>query len=121
MAGHAEKARYERELNQGKRPALRKVAARDTPAAFPMILCISDIIWSERRSREDGLPIDRVPELELTDGWYRLRASVDPPIARAIGRGVIRTGRKLGIAGARVRKRTPTAPFLIHICSLAIF
>ena len=118
--GHAETARCERELNQGKRPALRKVAARDAPAAFPMILCISDIIWSERRSREDGLATDQVPELELTDGWYRLRASVDSPMARAIGRGIIRTGRKLGIAGARVRKRTSIALLLIHCC-LVIF
>ncbi len=66
-----------------------------------MILCVSNIIWSEGGRRADG--IDRVPELELTDGWYRLRASVDPPMARAIGRGVIRIGRKLGVAAARVR------------------
>lgn len=68
-----------------------------------MILCVSNIIWSEGGRRADGLAMDRVPELELTDGWYHLRASVDPPMARAIGRGVIRIGRKLGIAGARVR------------------
>lgn len=119
---HAKRVRYERELNQGKRPPLRKVTTHDTPAAFPMTLCVSDIIWSERRSREDGLAVDRVPELELTDGWYRLRASVDPPMARAISRGVIRVGRKLGIAGARVRTRTPI-PFLsIHLrWSLVIF
>ena len=43
------------------------------------------------------------PELEVTDGWYRLRARVDAPLARAIRRGVIRIGRKMAVAGARVR------------------
>lgn len=95
--------RYERELNQGKRPALRQVTTRDAPAAFPMTLCVSDIVWSEGGRRARGSAIGRVPELEVTDGWYRLRAIVDPPMARAVGRGVIRVGRKLGIAGAQVR------------------
>ncbi|KAF8625213.1 hypothetical protein AX15_005515 [Amanita polypyramis BW_CC] len=94
--------RYERELNQGKRPALRKVTTRDAPAALPMTLCVSGIFWPEGGRSGDGLAIGRVPELEVTDGWYRLRAIVDPPIARAVGRGVIRVGRKLGIAGARL-------------------
>ncbi|KAK2461438.1 hypothetical protein APHAL10511_005901 [Amanita phalloides] len=94
--------RYERELNQGKRPALRKITTRDAPAAFPMTLCVSDIFWSKGGRTTDGLALDPTPEIELTDGWYRLRATIDPPMARAIGRGIIRIGRKLGIAGARL-------------------
>jgi breast cancer 2 susceptibility protein len=92
-------ARYERELNRGKRPALRLIAARDAPAALPMILCVSDIFWSESKDAGDS---NRVPELEMSDGWYRLRATVDPTLARAISRGLIRIGRKIGIAGAQV-------------------
>jgi len=67
-----------------------------------MVLCVSDILWSGGGVTDDGLKIEPYPELELTDGWYRLRAQVDLPIARAVRRDVIRVGRKLGFAGAKV-------------------
>lgn len=67
-----------------------------------MVLCVSGILWSEGGVTDDGLKIEPYPELELTDGWYRLRAQVDLPMARAVGRNVIRVGRKLGFAGAKV-------------------
>ncbi|KAJ3508616.1 hypothetical protein NLJ89_g5662 [Agrocybe chaxingu] len=101
--------RYERELNTGIRPPLRKIANQDAPAAFPMVLCISNIIWGPGGRTEDGLPIEPHPEFELTDGWYRLRAQVDLPMARAARKGVLRVGRKLGIAGAKLstQKKDP--------------
>ncbi|CAA7264792.1 unnamed protein product [Cyclocybe aegerita] len=101
--------RYERELNAGVRPPLRKLANQDAPAAFPMVLCISNIIWGPGGRTEDGLPIEPHPEFELTDGWYRLRAQVDAPMARAARKGVLRVGRKLGIAGAKLstQKKDP--------------
>ena len=46
--------------------------------------------------------VEDVPELEITDGWYKLRAEVDGPLARAIRRGVIRVGRKIGVVDAKV-------------------
>ncbi|KAF8910112.1 hypothetical protein CPB84DRAFT_1723940 [Gymnopilus junonius] len=102
--------RYERELNCGIRPTLRKIATQDAPAAFPMVLCVSNIFWSERGVTEDGLPIEPHPELEVTDGWYRLRAQVDLPMARAVRKGVLRVGRKIGFAGARLstERKEPT-------------
>ncbi|KAF9567810.1 hypothetical protein CPC08DRAFT_626275 [Agrocybe pediades] len=94
--------RYERELNGGSRPPLRKIANQDAPAAFPMVLCVSNIFWSPGGVTEDGSPIEPHPELEVTDGWYRLRAQIDLPMARAVRTGVIRIGRKIGVAGARL-------------------
>lgn len=41
-------------------------------------------------------------EIELSDGWYRLKAAIDAPIARAVQRGMIKPGKKLAIAGASV-------------------
>lgn len=41
--------------------------------------------------------------LELSDGWYRIRAGADAPLQRAIDRGKLFVGCKLAIAGARVR------------------
>jgi breast cancer 2 susceptibility protein len=98
---------YEKELNGGARPALRLITTRDTPAGLHMVLCVSDITWSQVGVQvgEDGLPVVPHPTLELTDGWYRLRARVDEILARAVSRGVIRVGRKIAISGASVRLR----------------
>ncbi|KAJ7040305.1 hypothetical protein C8F04DRAFT_1312619 [Mycena alexandri] len=94
--------RYERELNGGVRPPLRSVATQDAPASCPMVLCVSNITWSEAGMTDDGMPIPPHPELEVTDGWYRLRAQVDAPLARAVRRGLISVGRKIGVVGARL-------------------
>ncbi|KAG2149643.1 hypothetical protein BD769DRAFT_1407364 [Suillus cothurnatus] len=76
--------RYERDLNGSTRPPLRLITTRDAPAASPMVLCVSNVTWSPARETDDGFPIPSHPELEVTDGWYKLRARVDKPLARAI-------------------------------------
>jgi len=83
------------------RPPFQKIANQDVPASHPLVVCVSNIFWSPGVT-EDGVPIDPHPELEVTDGWYRLRAQIDLPIAKAIRKGVIKVGRKIAIAGARV-------------------
>ncbi|KAG2076942.1 hypothetical protein BDR04DRAFT_1067282 [Suillus decipiens] len=93
--------RYERDLNGSTRPPLRLITTRDAPAASPMVLCVSNVIRSPAGQTEDGCPIPS-PELEVTDGWYRLRARVDKPLARAIHKGHIKIGRKIAVTGARL-------------------
>lgn len=68
-----------------------------------MVLCISKITWSEGGITDDGVPILPFPQLEVTDGWYRMRAEVDEPLARAIRRKALRVGRKIAVVDARVR------------------
>ncbi|TFY81492.1 hypothetical protein EWM64_g2524 [Hericium alpestre] len=75
--------RYEKEVNGGSRPPLRLITTHDTPAACPMVLCVSNIIWPELGDGDEGLTVVPHPELEVTDGWYRLRAQIDAPLARA--------------------------------------
>lgn len=67
-----------------------------------MILCVSSITWSEGGVNAEGQPVPPHPELEVTDGWYRLRAQVDESLARAIRNGVLKVGRKIAVAGTRV-------------------
>ena len=38
-----------------------------------MVLCVSDIIWPAGGSEQDTALAQTHPELEVTDGWYRLR------------------------------------------------
>ncbi|KAI1793117.1 hypothetical protein LXA43DRAFT_1060141 [Ganoderma leucocontextum] len=95
--------RYERELNGGTRPALRLISTEDAPAACPMVLCVSSIVmWAPAVVDGEGRPVDPHPELEVTDGWYRLRARVDRPLARAVRRGLISVGTKLAVSGAKL-------------------
>lgn len=68
-----------------------------------MILCVSSITWSEGGVNAEGQPVPPHPELEVTDGWYRLRARVDESLARAIRNGVLKVGRKIAVAGTRAR------------------
>ncbi|KAI0050561.1 hypothetical protein FA95DRAFT_1486944 [Auriscalpium vulgare] len=96
--------RYERELNGGARPALRLITTQDAPASSHMVLCVSNIFWSEGGVDQVGLPIIPHPELEVTDGWYRLRAEVDAPLARAVRKGNLRVGRKIAVAGAKLSR-----------------
>ncbi|KAF8921973.1 hypothetical protein CPB85DRAFT_1209445 [Mucidula mucida] len=94
--------RYERELNQGVRPPLRMIATQDAPSVSPMVLCISDILWLPQRSQLDGKLNDRVAELEVTDGWYKIRAQIDAPLMRAINKGKLKVGRKIAVVNAKL-------------------
>ncbi|KAK0198815.1 hypothetical protein F5146DRAFT_1021090 [Armillaria mellea] len=94
--------RYEREINQGVRPPLRLIATQDAPSTSPMVLCLSEIKWLENKLLENGEMYHGCPELELTDGWYKIRAQVDAPLTRAIRKGTLAIGRKIAIVGARL-------------------
>ncbi|KIJ66231.1 hypothetical protein HYDPIDRAFT_109225 [Hydnomerulius pinastri MD-312] len=94
--------RYERDLNGSSRPPLRLITTRDAPAESSMVLCVSDIKWSAGGLDDNDVPVPAHPELEVTDGWYRLRARIDAPLGRAIRKGKIKIGRKIAVAGAKL-------------------
>ena len=105
--------RYERELQGGSRPPFKLIAAGDSPPSCPMVVCVSRVFLTERQRNPDGTVGD-VTELEITDGWYRLRAEVDVPLARAVRKGVIRAGRKIGVVDAKVHNSSECFLRLIH-------
>ena len=86
--------RYTREITGGARPALRLITTHDASASWPMILCVSNILPSKIEGE--------IPDLEVTDGWYRLRAQIDDALARAVKKGAIRIGRKIAVTYCRV-------------------
>ncbi|KAH9923670.1 uncharacterized protein B0H18DRAFT_1014556 [Fomitopsis serialis] len=102
--------RYERELNSASRPPLRLITTHDAPATCPMVLCVTSITWHDGPRDEDGSTSDRWADVEMTDGWYRIRVAVDDPIERAINRGHIRPGRKLAIQNARLMHKEGREP-----------
>lgn len=102
--------RYEREVNRAERPAIKRIQEHDSPASLPMVLCVSQIRWEEATHESDNGQADAsalvIAGLELTDGWYRIRANVDRTLKSACERGKIVVGCKLAIAGAKVSVRT---------------
>ncbi|KAG8961102.1 hypothetical protein FRC00_013235 [Tulasnella sp. 408] len=93
--------RYERELNQAQRPPIRLITEGDTASTRPMVLCVCGITPGENTVTEQGEVLEGLPTLDVTDGWYKLRATVDDALARAVKRGLIKVGTKLAISGAR--------------------
>ena len=57
-----------------------------------MVLCVSNIVTWAPAADDEEWTSDPHPELEVTDGWYRLRARIDLPLARAVRRGLIKGG-----------------------------
>ncbi|BBN15447.1 breast cancer 2 susceptibility protein [Marchantia polymorpha subsp. ruderalis] len=104
--------RYDRELN-GERSALKRVTERDSSAGHTMVLCVSAVrsvkdiehfyeIWIENRDNAEGNKAKLPPAgvIEVTDGWYRLNAHVDVPLARRIHSGKLKAGQKIVVCGA---------------------
>ncbi|GAA5960527.1 hypothetical protein JCM3765_003665 [Sporobolomyces pararoseus] len=98
--------RYEREINQAQRSAIKRIQERDSPASLPMILCVSQLLWDDPEDSiddNDGAT-QVIVGLELTDGWYRIRANIDKTLKSACERGKLIVGSKLAITGARLDK-----------------
>lgn len=96
------KYRYEREYGAAQRPLVRRIQEHDSPASLPMVLCVAGIHHPPPIPNDKDEAVSQRPYLDLTDGWYRIRATTDDCLARAVTRGKIRVGRKLAISGARL-------------------
>ncbi|KAL7677225.1 hypothetical protein ACOME3_003465 [Neoechinorhynchus agilis] len=96
--------RYDIEVYEGRRSCLKRIMEGDSSFRFPLVLLVSNIFRRANR-RED---------VELSDGWYSIRANVnnsgspgvhlgdsliDEPLKELISRKRIRMGCKLYIDG----------------------
>lgn len=93
-------AKYKKEIEDGVRPPLRVIASGDKTPEAPMVLLVTDIL---DRDPKTGLSVHETKiEIEVSDGWYRLRATIDGPLRRAVRQGKIRVGRKIAVTGSKV-------------------
>ncbi|KAL7412511.1 BRCA2, oligonucleotide/oligosaccharide-binding, domain 1-domain-containing protein, partial [Mrakia frigida] len=111
------KYRYEREHNQGHRSAIQRIQEQDSPASLSMVLCVSSIQWLKAPVPDVGAR-DAPPAgtmlaaMELTDGWYRIKATSDTVLSSAVTRGKLRVGCKIGLSGVRLDAKEGGTPVL---------
>lgn len=99
--------RYEREFQKKERSVIKQLQEEPSLYTKPMVLCVHQILRFDDTSEEGASLV-----LQLTDGWYKVRAELDAPLRRAVERRKIRVGHKLAIACAKVRR--------LHLHSTAV-
>ncbi|CAG09009.1 unnamed protein product, partial [Tetraodon nigroviridis] len=107
------KYRYDIEVDQSRRPALRKIMERDDTAAKTLILCVCGVVSRGSSPQKQGLGGVAAPSSDpqvenpfavvwLTDGWYSIKAQLDGPLTSMLNRGRLPVGGKLIIHGAQL-------------------
>ncbi|XP_053419146.1 breast cancer type 2 susceptibility protein isoform X4 [Nycticebus coucang] len=102
------KYRYDLEIDRSRRSALKKIMERDDTAAKTLVLCVSDIISLSANisetssSKTNNGDTKKVSVIELTDGWYAVKALLDPPLLALLKNGRLSVGQKIIIHGAEL-------------------
>ncbi|KAE8748304.1 hypothetical protein FOCC_FOCC004940 [Frankliniella occidentalis] len=100
------KYRYDREVDRCQRPALCRILEHDDSAAKRIVFCVAGIIGVRinlfQNSDEGKDSKSPQVELELTDGWYSIIATIDPDMQHRVRKGMIKVGTKLITHGAEL-------------------
>ncbi|KVI03323.1 BRCA2, oligonucleotide/oligosaccharide-binding 1 [Cynara cardunculus var. scolymus] len=101
------KYRYEREVNNGHRSALKRILEGDALPSSPLVLCIASIqlkrdaeLDTEVISTSNAIDSSTVTSIELTDGWYSVKGLLDGLLLKQLVAGKLFVGQKLRICGA---------------------
>ncbi|KAM7179829.1 breast cancer type 2 susceptibility protein isoform 2-T2 [Macrochelys suwanniensis] len=102
------KYRYDLEIDKSQRSAIKKIVERDDTAAKTLILCVSKII-SLNENMSDICSSKNIVEskkkaavIEVTDGWYGVRALLDPPLQVLLHGRRLTVGQKIIVHGAEL-------------------
>lgn len=99
--------RYDLEVDKSKRSAIKKIMERDDAAGKTLVLCISKIISlntvvSPNSSNKNMESKKAAALIEVTDGWYGIRALLDPPLKAFLDRRRLTVGQKIIVHGAEL-------------------
>uniref|UniRef100_A0A4X2LXK1 Tower domain-containing protein n=1 Tax=Vombatus ursinus TaxID=29139 RepID=A0A4X2LXK1_VOMUR len=103
------KYRYDIEIDKSRRSALKKIMERDETAAKTLVLCVSEIISSGTNTsitanskNSNGDTKKESAIIEVTDGWYAIKALLDTPLLALLHRGKLTVGQKIITHGAEL-------------------
>ncbi|KAH0625067.1 hypothetical protein JD844_033125 [Phrynosoma platyrhinos] len=103
------KYRYDVEIDKSCRSAIKRITERDDVAAKTLILCISRIIslstnmphiFSSKSTAEENKR--DVAVIEVTDGWYGIKAVLDPSLQSLLYKRKLTVGQKIVTHGAEL-------------------
>eukprot|EP00112_Aurelia_sp_Birch-Aquarium-sp1_P002215 Seg1237.6 transcript_id=Seg1237.6/GoldUCD/mRNA.D3Y31 product="Breast cancer type 2 susceptibility protein" protein_id=Seg1237.6/GoldUCD/D3Y31 len=115
------KYRYDREIDKAERSAIKKILERDDVSTSRLVLCVSRVFPASSRQHIEHEASDssrkgqQQPEsgkriIEMTDGWYPIRAILDKPLSSLLLSNKIQIGTKLCIYGANLTGSDQAAP-----------
>ena len=111
--------RYEREVNRSQRSFIKQLLEHDESSTRHVVLCISSLnpppLISSPSSSSSSSPC-----IELTDGWYRVKAALDPTLQIHLESGKLFVGQKLRVFGATLIGSTEPSPPLDAYPSAAL-
>ncbi|XP_048348570.1 breast cancer type 2 susceptibility protein isoform X1 [Sphaerodactylus townsendi] len=102
------KYRYDVEVDKSHRSAIKRITERDDVAGKTLILCVSKIISLSSKVSpiyDKSTVMENKREaavIEVTDGWYGIRAVVDSALRSLLCRGRLRVGQKIIVHGAEL-------------------
>ncbi|XP_038673987.1 breast cancer type 2 susceptibility protein isoform X2 [Scyliorhinus canicula] len=117
------KYRYDIEIDQCHRSALKKIMERDDAAAKTLVVCVSQIISMGTESFQNSPNLDGAVKqsktvtdksvietkkdtpcgiIEVTDGWYGIKALLDLPLISLLREKKLVVGQKIIIHGAEL-------------------
>ncbi|XP_028656592.2 LOW QUALITY PROTEIN: breast cancer type 2 susceptibility protein [Erpetoichthys calabaricus] len=107
------KYRYDVEIDRCQRSAIKKITERDDSPAKTLILCISKIIangsqpYPNIKNNTSTTSADKKKQLptgviEVTDGWYLIKAHLDARLTALLQSGKLSVGNKIVTNGAEL-------------------
>ena len=88
------KYRYERDINVPKRNILQLISEGDATCGCYMVLCVTRILnWGEYQNENVEIT-ETFATIEVTDGWYCMRALLDSKLTEYLVSGKIFPGKK---------------------------
>ncbi|KAM5336603.1 breast cancer type 2 susceptibility protein isoform 2-T2 [Glossophaga mutica] len=102
------KYRYDVEIDRSQRSAIKKIMERDDTAAKTLIFCVSEILLPSSSlpetssSKTSDVDTSKAATVELTDGWYAVKAQLDPPLSALVQKGRLSVGQKIITHGAEL-------------------
>ena len=97
--------RYNVEYCMGKRSCLKQIAEKDVPPGHYIVLVVASLDICESSDTNSDSKI-----IELSDGWYSMKAKLDEPLTRYVEWKKIKEGQKLKIIGANFTENFEAAP-----------
>ncbi|XP_071950971.1 uncharacterized protein [Antedon mediterranea] len=109
------KYRYDREIDETQRSAIKMITERDDTPSKTMVLCVASVFdHSTDHTTSPSTSPNKAKATQtsilLTDGWYSIPANIDPALQRFVKTGKLTVGQKIIIHSAELTGSQEACP-----------